>query len=74
MFSRTDELRQLLATDEVQLARGLAGQLLSYGTGGRIRWLDRQAITRIVKAAGPDGYGFRSILYEVITDPVFLSK
>jgi mono/diheme cytochrome c family protein len=73
-FRDIDELRQLLATDEVQLARGLAGQLLSYGTGGRIRWLDRQAITRIVKAAGPDGYGFRSILYEVITDPVFLSK
>jgi len=73
-FSGIDELKTLLAARPEQLARGLAGQLLVYGTGAVLSFKDRQAVAEIAAAAAADGHGVRSILHAVVTHPVFLSK
>jgi len=57
-----------------QLARGFAGQLLTYATGAPPRFSDRIAIEKAVKQASAKDYGLRSILHAVIDCEVFRSK
>lgn len=73
-FADIDELRQLLAVNPDRLARGLAGHLLVYGTGGELAFADRQVVEAIVAEAAAAGYGLRSLLKAVVTSPLFLSK
>ena len=73
-FSGSDEFRTLLAGRPEQLARGVAGQMLVYGTGATLSFKDRSAVAEIAAAAAAGGHGLRSILHAVVTHPVFLSK
>jgi len=70
-FSSVDEFKALVAHDTDRIARGVAGQLLVYGTGATLSYADRVAVAEIAAAAGP---GFRSLVHAVVTHPVFLSK
>ena len=72
-FADIDEFKALVARDADRIARGVAGQLLVYGTGATLSYADRQAVDEIAAAAG-DGLGLRSIVHAVVTHPVFLSK
>ncbi len=74
VFASIDELKQELARDPQAIARGVAGNLLVWGTGAKLSIRDRQAVDKIVEAAGKKGYGFRAILEEVVVSPVFRSK
>jgi hypothetical protein len=73
-FADIDEYKQILLKDPDQLARNLAEKLLVYGTGAPIAFADREAVEEIVAAARKDGYGFRSLLHEVVQSRVFRSK
>lgn len=73
-FSGIDEFRAVLAARPEHLARGLAGQMLVYGTGATLSFKDREAVAEIAAAAAAERHGLRSILHAVITHPVFLSK
>ena len=73
-FENIDDLKHELARDPRAIARGVAGHMLVYGTGAELSFLDRQAVEKIVEAAGKSGYGFRAILEEVVASPVFCSK
>jgi len=73
-FADSDELKRLLATDQNRLARGLAGHLLVYGTGGELTFADRQPLADIVAKAAAEKYGLRSLIKAVVTSPLFLSK
>jgi hypothetical protein len=73
-FSSFDEFRRAVAGRPEQLARNLAGHMVVYGTGARLSYADREAITEIVRTAAGQGSGLRAILHAVVTHPIFLSK
>src|SRR6266571_2996925 len=73
-FRDVRELKQLLLSDERQLARNLAKQLTVYATGAPIRFADREPIERILERAGSSHYGVRSLVHEVVQSELFRSK
>lgn len=73
-FESVDEFRQLVAAEPRQLALNVAEKMVTFGTGATISFADRTAIEEIVERAAEDDYGFRSILEEVVTSPLFVSK
>lgn len=66
---------QALATSKPRkLAGCFAEQLLVYGTGAPIKFVDRDAVEAIVDESAAENYGMRSIIQAVVASPVFLSK
>jgi hypothetical protein len=73
-FQNVDDFRLLLAAQPKQLAANVAEKLLTYGTGGAVRFADRDEVERIVAATEEQNYGLRSLVSEVVTSQVFLKK
>ena len=73
-FSDVRELKQLLLTDEKQIARNLARQLAIYATGAPVRFADRAQIEQILERASPSGYGARSLVHELVQSDLFRNK
>jgi hypothetical protein len=73
-FAGPDELRTLLASDPVALARCLAGKLVAFGTGRSIEPGDRLAVDRTVAEAAPHDYGIRSLIHAVVQNDLFRDK
>lgn len=73
-FGNIDEYKQLILEDKDQLARSLAEKLLAYGTGAAPTATDKLQIDAIVARVRDQGYGFRSLLHEIVQSPVFQSK
>ena len=73
-FANIDEYKQLLLEDKDQLARSLVEKLLAYGTGAAPTTADQSQIDSIVKNTGDKGYGFRSLIHEIVQSPMFQSK
>ena len=73
-FRDVRELKQLLLSDEKQLARNLAKQLAVYATGAPIRFADREPIEEILERASSSHYGVRSLVHEVVQSELFRNK
>ena len=73
-FSGIKQLREILAKNPEQLARGVTRNLVTYSTGSPASQLDQKAIDAIVKNSQPDDYGLRSIIHGVIQSDLFRSK
>ncbi|MGC6443553.1 MAG: DUF1592 domain-containing protein [Rubripirellula sp.] len=73
-FSNIDEYKELLLEDPDQLARNLARQLLSYGTGAVPSLGDEEKVEQIVSRVREQNYGFRSLIHEVVQSELFQSK
>lgn len=73
-FRNFDDYRKILAKSPDQLARNLAQKLLIYSTGTQIQFADREAIEEIVAATRSKGYGFRSLIHEVVQSRVFKTR
>jgi hypothetical protein len=73
-FNDIRDFRQLVAKDSRTLAANVAENMLVYGTGGPIQYVDRDAVDAIVEKSAEHNFGFRSILHAVVTSPVFLNK
>jgi hypothetical protein len=73
-FSNIDEYKQLLLDDKDQLARALTGKLLTYATGAAPTAGDGAEIEAIVRRVREKGYGFRSLIHEIVESRVFQSK
>jgi hypothetical protein len=73
-FAGPDELRTLLASDPVALARCLAGKLVAFGTGRSIEPGDRLAVDRTVAEASPHDYGIGSLIHAVVQSDLFRDK
>jgi hypothetical protein len=73
-FRDVRELKQLLLTDEHQLALNMAKQLTIYATGAPVRFSDRAPIEKIVESAKADQYGLRSMIYQVVESDLFRNK
>ena len=73
-FADIDQYKQLLLADKDQLARSLAEKLLSYATGAAPTAADRAEIDAVVERVRSKGYGFRSLIHEVVQSSVFRTK
>jgi hypothetical protein len=69
-----DEYKQLVLADKDQLARSLAEKLLAYATGAEIQFADREVVEELVAKSRVRGYGFRSLIHDVVQSRVFLHK
>jgi hypothetical protein len=56
------------------LAHAFVSQILSYGSGGKIRFSDRPHIDKILKQARPKQFGVRTLIHAALTSPTFLTK
>ena len=73
-FSDVRELKQLLLSDEKQIARNLVRQLATYATGAPVRFADRAQMDAIMEAASTSHYGVRSLVHELVQSDLFRSK
>jgi mono/diheme cytochrome c family protein len=73
-FKDIDDFKQLLLKDKDQLARALAGKLLSYATGASPEPADKAEIAAIVKKVRDRKYGFRSLVHEIVQSRLFQTK
>ncbi len=73
-FAGVQQLRQLLAKNPEQLARGVTRHLITYATGAPATRLDQRAIDAVAKSAAADDFGLRSLVHGVIQSELFRSK
>jgi hypothetical protein len=73
-FRDVDEYKQILLADKDQLARNLAEKLLIYATGAEIQFADREVVEELVAKSRAKGYGFRSLIHDVVQSRIFLNK
>ena len=70
-FKDIREFKKLLLGEREQIARGLAGKLMTYATGRGMGFSDRGPIDGIVARAAGKGFGFRSLIHEVVQSELF---
>ena len=73
-FTGIRDLKQLLLTDERQIAMNMAKQLTIYATGAPVRFSDRAQIEQIADGAKASRYGLRSIVHQIVESDLFRSK
>jgi hypothetical protein len=73
-FSNYDEWREIQLEAPEKLATAFVGQLLRYGTGGELRFSDRDILKKVTEEARKNAYGIRSLIKATVTSPLFLEK
>lgn len=73
-FANIDELKQILLKDKDRLARALTERLVTYATGAAPSPSDRPEIDAIVSRVREKGYGFRTLVHEVVQSKLFQTK
>ncbi|MEM8668978.1 MAG: DUF1592 domain-containing protein [Planctomycetota bacterium] len=73
-FADYSEFRDLLASDQHRLAKALTEKLLTFATGRKLGFSDRDAVDQIVDAAEREGFGLRGLIHLVVQSDVFRSK
>ncbi|MEM9017984.1 MAG: DUF1585 domain-containing protein, partial [Verrucomicrobiota bacterium] len=73
-FAGIEEFKRIILQDERQIARGITEKLVIYATGAEISYSDRPEVESILDRAEPSNYGFRTLIREVATSPLFERK
>lgn len=73
-FSGVQQLRQMLAKNPEQLARGVTRHFITYSTAAPATQLDQPVIDAIVKNSASQNYGLRSLVHGVIQSELFRNK
>ncbi len=73
-FTDVRDFKKLLMDQQDQIARALAGHLLTYATGAGVQFSDRAVVEEIVKNTRKDKLGLRSMVHEVVQSKAFRSK
>ncbi|QTN33762.1 DUF1592 domain-containing protein [Akkermansiaceae bacterium] len=73
-FADFDGWREIQLARPEMLAEAFVGQLLRYGTGGEIRFSDKDVLKKITQQARNNGYGLRTLLKATLTSQLFLEK
>ncbi len=73
-FADVRELKRLLLSDERQIARNLASQLITYSTGAPVRFSDRPTLEAILDQAKSTDYGVASIIHAIVRSDLFCTK
>ncbi|MCS7467043.1 DUF1592 domain-containing protein [Stieleria sp. ICT_E10.1] len=66
-----DDFKRILAANPDQLARNLAGKLMTYAMGRKIGFADRRSVDDIVAQTRRQHYGFRSLIHAIVQHPNF---
>ena len=56
------------------IASALTEKLLTYATGARVQFADRDDIAAIVKSLRSENYGLRSLIHRLVDSRPFLNK
>ncbi|HRX55644.1 MAG TPA: DUF1585 domain-containing protein, partial [Verrucomicrobiales bacterium] len=70
-FKNSDEFKQLLLEDQDQFAKALTTKLITYGTGAPPERADHAKIEAIVAKAKAKGFGFRTLIHEIVDSELF---
>jgi hypothetical protein len=74
-FQDIREFKQLLLDHEERtVARNIAGQLVTYGTGAPVGFSDRQQVDAILDRTRASGYGVRDIVHGIVESDLFRNK
>ena len=73
-FANVDEYKTMLLEDKDGLARALTAKLLTYATGARVQFADREDVAAIVKSVRAENYGLRSLIHHIVDSRPFLNK
>ncbi len=73
-FRNIDEFKQLLLKDKDQIARALAGRLVTYATGAAVQTADQPEIEAIVRRIRDRDYGLRTLVHEIVQSELFRRK
>jgi hypothetical protein len=73
-FADIRELKRLILSDERQIARNLASQLIVYSTGAPVRFGDRPQLEAILDQAKSDQYGVMDLINAIVESDLFRSK
>jgi hypothetical protein len=73
-FNNIADFKDLLLTNERQLARNLVQQLVVYATGAPVAFADREDVEEILDRSSSSHYGVRSIIREVVQSELFRNK
>jgi len=73
-FEGVREFKRFLLQDERQVARNLAGQLVTYATGAPVRFGDRPKVEAILDRAAATGYGVTSLIHSIVESELFQNK
>jgi hypothetical protein len=73
-FMNVSEYKAMLLEDKDGLARALTEKLLTYATGARVQFADRDDVDAIVRAIRAENYGLRSLIHRIVNSRPFLNK
>ncbi len=73
-FAGVQQLRQMLAKNPEQLARGVTRHLITFATAAPATHLDQRVIEAIVKNSAREKYGLRSLVHGVVQSELFRNK
>lgn len=73
-FANVTEYKAMLLEDKDSIARALTEKLLTYATGARVQFADREDVAAIVKSLRADHYGLRTLIHQIVDSRPFLNK
>ena len=73
-FKNLDELKQILCEHPDRIAHCFASQFVTYATGAKPTFADRDELNRIVASTKSEDFGIRSIIHTVVRSQLFLNK
>lgn len=73
-FKDLKGFQELIVQDENALAANVVRHLIAYSTGATCQFADRDDVADITSRSAEAGYGFRTLLMNVITSDLFASK
>ena len=73
-FRDVRELKKLLVSDQMTIARNLVRQLSIFATGAPVRFSDRDEIEAVLARAKGSDYGVRTMIEELVQSQLFRTK
>lgn len=73
-FTDIRAYKEILAAKPQQIARNVAGKLMTYATGVHVEPADALAIDSILKRSEPKMYGFKTLIMETVQSELFTHK
>ena len=73
-FKDICDFKRILLADEETLARNLVQRLILYSTGAPVSFADRAQVDLILQRSREGGYGLRTLIKEIVMNPLFQRK
>ncbi|MDE0863836.1 MAG: DUF1592 domain-containing protein [Rubripirellula sp.] len=73
-FNSLRDYKTHLRKSNIQVARNLLAELLTFSTGGEIEFQDREEVERILRATQAERYPLRSLIHHIVDSPLFRNR